>query len=108
MPRTIEDLFWAGPIILSVLPISLAASLLAPAPIGPTQKGDERVPERLEIRGIENTFRLGPRLYSGGDPHGAEALAALKALGVRTIISVDGATPDVETARKLGLRYVHL
>jgi protein tyrosine phosphatase (PTP) superfamily phosphohydrolase (DUF442 family) len=65
-------------------------------------------PEKLQIRGIENAFRLSPRLYSGGDPHGVEALKALKNLGIKTIISVDGATPDVETARKLGLRYVHL
>src|SRR4029079_9627843 len=67
-----------------------------------------KVPERLAIPGIENTFRLRPRLYSGGDPHGVEALVAPKELGVRTIISVDGAMPDVESARKLGLRYVHL
>jgi protein tyrosine phosphatase (PTP) superfamily phosphohydrolase (DUF442 family) len=51
---------------------------------------------------------LSPRLYSGGDPHGVEALTALKELGVKTVVSVDGAVPDVEAARKLGLRYVHL
>ena len=66
------------------------------------------VPERLVIPGVENAYRLSPRLYSGGDPHGAEALAALKGLGIRTLISVDGAAPNVEAARKLGLRYVHL
>src|SRR5262249_40131969 len=32
----------------------------------------------------------------------------LQALGVRTVISVDGARPDVAAARKFGLRYVHL
>jgi hypothetical protein len=32
----------------------------------------------------------------------------LEALGVKTIISVDGAKPDVATAKKHGLRYVHL
>lgn len=41
-------------------------------------------------------------------PDGDAAFAELKALGVRTVISVDGATPDVETARRYGLRYVHL
>jgi protein tyrosine phosphatase (PTP) superfamily phosphohydrolase (DUF442 family) len=65
-------------------------------------------PERLALPGIENAFRLGPRLYSGGEPRGAEAFAALKALGVKTIISVDGARPDVETARHFGIRYAHL
>jgi protein tyrosine phosphatase (PTP) superfamily phosphohydrolase (DUF442 family) len=32
----------------------------------------------------------------------------LRKLGIRTVISVDGATPDVEAARRMGLRYVHL
>ena len=32
----------------------------------------------------------------------------MKRLGVKTILSVDGARPDVEQARRLGLRYVHL
>jgi prepilin-type N-terminal cleavage/methylation domain-containing protein len=65
-------------------------------------------PERVEIPGTENTYRLSPRLYSGGEPRGAETFSALKELGIKTVISVDGATPDVEAARKLGLRYVHL
>jgi protein tyrosine phosphatase (PTP) superfamily phosphohydrolase (DUF442 family) len=88
---------------------TLAANRQEQRPAGPADgKGEAGTPKRLEIRGIENTFRLSPWLYSGGDPHGVEALTALKELGVKTIISVDGATPDVETARKLGLRYVHL
>jgi protein tyrosine phosphatase (PTP) superfamily phosphohydrolase (DUF442 family) len=65
-------------------------------------------PERLDLPGVENAYRLGPRLYSGGEPRGEEAFAALKALGIKTAISVDGATPDAETARKYGIRYVHL
>jgi protein tyrosine phosphatase (PTP) superfamily phosphohydrolase (DUF442 family) len=66
------------------------------------------IPERLQIEGIENAFRLSPRLYSGGDPQGEKAFARLQALGVKTIISVDGARPDIETARRLGIRYIHL
>jgi protein tyrosine phosphatase (PTP) superfamily phosphohydrolase (DUF442 family) len=65
-------------------------------------------PERLDLPGVENAYRLGRRLYSGGEPHGEPAFAALKALGIKTVISVDGATPDAETARKYGIRYVHL
>ena len=100
---------WAGLSLLSVALASLAATPQErPSDESRPRRARPGTPERLEIRGIENTFRLSPRLYSGGDPHGVEALAALKELGVRTIISVDGATPDVETARKLGLRYVHL
>jgi protein tyrosine phosphatase (PTP) superfamily phosphohydrolase (DUF442 family) len=70
--------------------------------------GAAGAPEKLEIRGIENAYRLSPNLYSGSDPHGFETLTALKKLGIRTIISVDGVAPDVETAKSLGIRYVHL
>ncbi len=63
---------------------------------------------RLEAPGIHNLFAVTPNVYSGSTPEGAEAFAALRALGVKTILSVDGARPDLETAREHGLRYVHL
>ncbi len=63
---------------------------------------------RLDVAGCENVWRLSERVYSGSDPHGEEGFRALAAIGVKTIVSVDGATPDVETARRCGLRYVHL
>lgn len=89
----------------------LLAFLLAAAR-GPFAAVEEpsgpRTPERIEIGGIENAFRLSPRLYSGGDPRDERDFNILRELGVRTIISVDGAAPDVEAARKVGLRYVHL
>lgn len=65
-------------------------------------------PERLRADGIENLYRLGPGLLSGGQPEGEAAFKALKGLGVKTIVSVDGAAPDLETARRFGIRYVHL
>lgn len=64
--------------------------------------------EPIPSRAIENLFRLAPGLYSGGEPQGEEAFAQLAALGVKSLVSVDGATPDVEAARRQGLRYVHL
>ena len=99
---------WVGPFLLGILLVSLAAGQHERRPTSRPRPRPGRGPGAADIRGIENVFRLSPRLYSGGDPHGAEAFAALKALGIKTIISVDGATPDVEAARKLGLRYVHL
>jgi protein tyrosine phosphatase (PTP) superfamily phosphohydrolase (DUF442 family) len=89
------------PSALALLELLAVNVLLFPAaPVSP--------PERLDLPGVENAYRLGPRLYSGGEPRGEEAFAALKALGIKTAISVDGATPDAETARKYGIRYVHL
>lgn len=65
-------------------------------------------PRRLASPTIENLYQLGPGLFSGGEPRGEAAFAQLAALGVKTILSVDGAAPEVETARRYGLRYAHL
>jgi protein tyrosine phosphatase (PTP) superfamily phosphohydrolase (DUF442 family) len=62
----------------------------------------------LEAPAIHNLFALGTNIFSGSTPEGAEGYEALAKLGVKTIISVDGAAPDAEAARKLGMRYVHL
>ena len=64
--------------------------------------------ESLEAAGIQNAFRVTSRIYSGSQPEGDDAFAALARLGVKTVISVDGAMPDLAAARLHGLRYVHL
>ncbi len=53
-------------------------------------------------------FQVTPRFYSGGQPEGDEAFAALAKKGVKTLVSVDGATPDVAAAKRHGLRYIHI
>ncbi len=63
---------------------------------------------RIESRHLPNSYRLTDKVISGGQPDGDAAFAELSALGVKTIISVDGARPDVAAAKKFGLRYVHL
>lgn len=57
---------------------------------------------------LHNVFRVHERVYSGGQPVGDAGFEYLKKLGVKTVISVDGAKPDVARAAKFGLRYVHL
>jgi protein tyrosine phosphatase (PTP) superfamily phosphohydrolase (DUF442 family) len=57
---------------------------------------------------IHNLKRLSPRIVRGAQPEGDAAFEELARLGVKTIISVDGARPDVETAAKHGMRYVHV
>jgi len=61
-----------------------------------------------EMPGLYNLVRLSADVYSGSEPAGEQAFARLKELGVQTIISVDSATPDVDMARKYGIRYVHI
>ena len=58
--------------------------------------------------GLHNVWRLGDHLFSGSSPDDEVAFATLARLGVKTVISVDGAAPDVEMAHQFGLRYVHL
>ena len=57
---------------------------------------------------VENGFRLTERLLSGGQPEGDEDFAALAKAGVKLVLSVDGTPPDLELARKHGLRYAHV
>ncbi len=57
---------------------------------------------------IENLHDVVPGVLAGAAPRGEEAFRELAARGVKTLISVDGAKPDVEAARRHGLRYVHL
>lgn len=66
------------------------------------------VPTPLEAAGLHNLFRLNDRVYSGSSPEGDAGFRSLQHLGIRTIITVDGATPDWRKAGKFGIRYVHL
>ncbi len=71
----------------------------------------EPKPESIRATGAEhlpNAYWLHERVISGGQPEGADGFRELQELGVRTVISVDGLKPDIETAKKFGLRYVHL
>jgi protein tyrosine phosphatase (PTP) superfamily phosphohydrolase (DUF442 family) len=71
----------------------------------PLQGGD---PVPREMPGLHNILQVMPGLLSGSSPEGDASFASLKKLGVKTIITVDGAKPDLDRARKFGMRYVHL
>jgi hypothetical protein len=93
--------------------LGFVSALLCGCPRGAdTPAADTRplptYPEKVEASGLHNVFRLSDRLYSGSSPEGDEGFASLERLGVKTVISVDGARPDMELAHKHGLRYVHL
>lgn len=61
-----------------------------------------------EEPGLHNLYRLSPYIVSGSEPHGAAAFERLAELGIKTILSVDGMSPDAATAARYGLRYVHV
>jgi len=74
------------------------APVLLPAD-GPTEK---------EYPALHSLFQITERIYSGGEPVGPDAFESLARLGIKTIVSVDGAQPNVAEAKKHGLRYVHI
>ncbi len=58
--------------------------------------------------GLERHRRWSDRVGQGAQPHGDVAFENLAALGYTTVLSVDGAVPAVDAAKKHGLRYVHI
>ena len=66
-------------------------------------------PEKMfDCKHLHNVLRISRQLYAGGEPHNDAAFAELAEIGVKTIVSVDGARPDVQAAGKHGLRYIHI
>ncbi|MGB0952326.1 MAG: cytochrome c [Planctomycetota bacterium] len=65
-------------------------------------------PVKMEHPVLHRLIQVDEDLYSGAQPHGAEAFAALKELGIKTVVCVDGARPDIELAAAEGLRYIHV
>jgi protein tyrosine phosphatase (PTP) superfamily phosphohydrolase (DUF442 family) len=92
-----------------VLTIALiVAAGCSSSSVAPPPKEPIAAAEAITLAGLENTFRVTPALYSGGSPETDAAFEALAKLGVKTIISVDGSTPEVEMATKHGMTYIHL
>lgn len=58
--------------------------------------------------GLHNVVAYHDGFLSGSVPEGDEGFESLRRMGIRTVISVDGALPDVALAKAHGLRYVHL
>ncbi len=58
--------------------------------------------------GVHNVVAYTDGFYSGSVPEGEAGLESLRAMGIKTIISVDGAKPEADVAAGKGMRYVHL
>ena len=74
-------------------------------PITPPSVEDDKP---TDLPGLHNVVAYTPDTFSGAVPEGEQGFATLKAMGIKTVISVDGAKPDLAAAGKFGLRYVHL
>ena len=87
-------------------PLKILCALAALALLAADPPAD--APQKVDADGVPNLIRLSDRIYQGGMPQGDAGFAALEKLGVKTVISVDGARPDLEDAHAHGIRYVHL
>lgn len=88
------------------MPLAFAAlTALAQNPPAPAPQPSSLQPPASSL---ENLRQLSSNLYSGGEPHGEAAYKQIAELGVRTIVSVDGARPDIAAAKAHGLRYIHI
>jgi hypothetical protein len=98
LPKLVSGLCVTGLLAATTTPINAAEPAINTNTVG----------QPIEIAGVHNAFRVTDKVYSGSQPQGDAAFAALAKLGVKTIVSVDGGKPEVEAARKHGMRYVHL
>jgi protein tyrosine phosphatase (PTP) superfamily phosphohydrolase (DUF442 family)/cytochrome c556 len=100
---TATGLLFVALVVVDVLNIRSIADDVdgetVPRTAGPTSK---------EHPALHNLIAVTKRIYSGSEPDDDAAFESLQKLGVKTIVSVDGATPDVASARGRGMRYIHI
>lgn len=85
--------------------IIIVISLITLIGCAGSQGSTETQPQRSSL---QNLHALTPDLYSAAEPVGAPAYEELAALGIRTVISVDGVAPDKQLALSHGIRVVHI
>jgi hypothetical protein len=109
---------------LTVALVSLSGTLGAiddsksapPVPATRSDKATDVMAERpamtddvpRDYKGVHNVVAFYDGYWSGSVPEGDAGFDTLKSMGVKTIISVDGAEPDVDLAKARGIRYIHL
>lgn len=94
--------------LVFALLLVVGCSQKVPAPQVKIDRPSSQKIEKLTTRHLPNAVRVHAKVISGGLPAGLPAFEELRSLGVKTVISVDGALPDLVSAENCGLRYVHL
>lgn len=95
-----------------LLLVSMAAGAGSCSKTRPPHRDRLSQPLALDVNdtytGLRNVFNVTGNVLSGSNPEGDAGFDALQRIGVQTIISVDGARPDVQRAKVRGMRYAHL
>ena len=90
---------------LLILVIAGVATYTLTKPGGTGYTLGETIPDTA---GLENVIVFGRGVLSGSEPEGDAAFDTLASLGVKSIISVDAARPNLEAAGARDIRYVHI
>ena len=101
-----EAWIWCLAILLLVAVVGCSTCGKDPAPKQESSTLPLSQPE--DRPGLHNVVHVSRTIYSGGEPHGEEAFQELARMGIKTVVSVDGAMPAVDAAERYGLRYVHI
>ena len=99
---------WASATTAGSPPLPPTTAPISPAQTPPPTTATTATDAPIDAPGLLNVVAYGPSVWSGSVPVGDAGFATLKAWGVQTVISVDGATPDLARANANGIRYVHL
>ena len=92
----------------STIRVQSPATQPAPVIVRATSPTIRPFPPIADQDALHNAYVVTDKVISGAQPEGDRSFAVLRELGVKTIISVDGAKPDVASAKRYGMRYVHL
>jgi protein tyrosine phosphatase (PTP) superfamily phosphohydrolase (DUF442 family) len=88
--------------------VSPAPAIAALPPVTPISLPTLADTKPLNFPGIHNAVAYHDGFISGSVPEGDEGYETLRAMGIKTIISVDGMEPEVAVASAHGLKYIHL
>lgn len=84
------------------------AAVAKPAEKPAAESPKKKTGASAENHALHNLILVCDGVYSGGQPDSDEAFAELQRLGIKTIVSVDGAKPDLASAKRYGMQYVHI
>jgi len=100
---------------VALMPRSAAICWSGETPPSPSRQpgiseslGGEASLRPLSGTGLENLYQYAEGLFGGSEPTTDVDFVTLANLGVKTILSVDGAQPKVEQAARHGLQYFHI
>jgi protein tyrosine phosphatase (PTP) superfamily phosphohydrolase (DUF442 family) len=87
--------------------VSLLALLMVPVALAAESKRPSRWAQPLKVDGVPNLHKVSDQLYRSAQPT-AEGMKRLKAMGIRTIVTLRSFHSDRKLLRGTGLGYEHI